>query len=118
MTTNVRLIRNHGTKTTLVFNDLLPLNVINRGSGTVSVECSQSITFYDFAAIVEGCFAKGSNFREEVSKALGFKAESELKGINCVFNGKLICTVTKYRHSRTWMLLKYHEYLKSLQAKI
>lgn len=114
MTTTVRLISNYGKKATLIFNCLLPLHVVNCGCGIVSLECSQNITFYDFAGIVEGCFAKDTNFREEVNRIFGLRYEDEIKGIKCMFNGALICTATKKRHSRNWIMLKYHEYLTLL----
>ena len=82
--------------------------------GIVEVQPWSDAIIDDFAKIIAGCFAPGSNFEREILKAFKAKSSTKVKGIKVVFNDIHVCTATKEEHNARAIARKYFEAIASM----
>ena len=85
------------------------LHATNFANGIVRMEASEETTIYHFARLIEGCFAFKSNFRAEICKGLGLNQNTNISGIECVFEGKIIYFATKENANKNDIIQSYNK---------
>ena len=82
--------------------------------GIVEVQPGSGEIIDNFAKIIEGCFALGSNFEKAILKTFNAKPGTEVKGIKVVFNDIHVCTATKETHNARDITRKYFEKIAAM----
>ncbi|MBQ8044517.1 MAG: hypothetical protein IJ272_10330 [Clostridia bacterium] len=82
--------------------------------GIVEVQPWSGAIIDDFAKIIEGCFAPGSNFEREILKTFKAKSGTKVKGIKVVFNDIHVCTATREEHNAKYIVGKYFGIIDSM----